>query len=422
MIGLDELDAKTLEKTIKTRLGIDSMNKLYEHIAEGKYDPVNVVQTLFPTSKGSKNPGKKRLWILKACYPPSVSSQISRIIQSSDPKNIAYKNSDDLSCVKARFHLCLNEANTLQTQLLTVLKNDQWNLFNLYSRRKLIGSIFVLLMLWGLDPLAAEYLLSTKLQAVDLIIIRFSIFFIGSAFIFGAHRFYTQRKYKPLKLFQLSLISSGIAMFLTGTLSYFALSYIHSTEYILFIVSGLVLVQCAKALYRHESVALLCSVLALLFLSIGILTSQNSIEPIGILFAFGSSISFAFYSVISAKYQREVQTIQGRYPSYLFLLSAIGFPLSLLFIPFSTIHTLSIETLVLSGMFVLIFTALPYGIYFECMRRLEKPWLDFLLPFVMVWTIMGSMILHQSYSGLLVMPLVSVAILLLWRKRSSFNA
>ncbi len=130
----------------------------------------------------------------------------------------------------------------------------------------------------------------------------------------------------------------------------------------------------------------------------------------GILLAACSSISFAAYSVTSGQYQKGI--VQARYPAFLFWLSVFSIPFILLLLPYVNISELPLSTTLYSALFVLIFSMIPYGLYFECMRSIKSKTLDSALPITLLVVMIGESIVHFSFEPFVAMPLL---LALLWQ-------
>ena len=71
---------------------------------------------------------------------------------------------------------------------------------------------------------------------------------------------------------------------------------------------------------------------------------------------------------------------------------------------------------ILSVLFALVFTFLPYALYFECMQKTNVEILNRLLPFVCIATVLGEMFVTGSAHTLLAAPLIGI---FLWLYRPS---
>ena len=106
-------------------------------------------------------------------------------------------------------------------------------------------------MLWGLDPVFAHELLK-NISVVDLTFVRYSTFLLASIIGYATHTYFSSAKLKPLSPFHPLLLFSGCALFLTGLLTYLTVDTLFATQYILFIIGGLILtVLLRQALLRQ---------------------------------------------------------------------------------------------------------------------------------------------------------------------------
>jgi drug/metabolite transporter (DMT)-like permease len=234
----------------------------------------------------------------------------------------------------------------------------------------IIGLISIIVLLWGLDPVIARTLLSTgKLAATDLTVIRFFTFFIASSVTYGLHMALSRIKAKPISPFKPSFIASAAALFLTAVLSYIALSDISATQYILFIIAGLVITGMIERILEHR--VDLRSMLACVFMAAAIGTSVaiQGYTMLGLLAAAGGSLGFAMYSQLSRRYQETEARIHARYPAFVFWLSLLTLLLTITLVPaMRPLQNIGPVTISFAALFAFVFTFLPYALFFECMR------------------------------------------------------
>lgn len=265
-----------------------------------------------------------------------------------------------------------------------------------FYRASYVGLLLSLIILWGLDPVFSRLLIQTTIAPFPLAFLRFSTAFIAATFSYGIQTVTTQKQLRPLSPLQPSLLLAGVSLCTTGILTYFALSSIPATQYILWIL----LVQLATAALRngksgHISAKLVvsflfaCAALVLSFL-------QYPFMPEGSIMGFAAACSFTFYSQVSERYQLTI--IRARYPAYLFWVSIVALILSMLLIPFFHLPALDVVPLALLACFSLLFSFIPYILYFESMRRMGRSFLDKLLPITCLVTFAAETLITQTFS------------------------
>lgn len=411
-IGLAEMHTDEMLMKLGKNFELKSLEETYRQIAEGKLTPDQAATALFPQKKDEQRAKRMQTWILKVRYPLHLSKQISPIIQSRLSDIFHFKKRDTVAFVKVRYHLTRHEMEMMSTQLSTLLPESDWSFRNVRRDFLLTTSIITLVTLWGLDPVFARLLLQTGITPVDLTLIRFLTFFAIATVFYLLYTQLSSTKFKPIHPFKPSLIASGIALFVTAAFSYLTLTELSATGYIIFIIGALVFGSVAADIRRRKATIYNCISL-LLLLAAGVMTfTAEHATPKILAYASLSAIGFFVYSLASNRYQREVEQIQARYPAYLFWLAVIILPLAFALVPLTHIHELSPSAIASSVLFVTVFSIVPYGIYFECMRRMDVHALIKPLPLVCIGTLLGDLLIHRSYGVLSAAPFLIMSVIL----------
>jgi len=406
-IGLDELAPSVVQGQLHA-LQVTGMSDLLIQIAEGRLDAEHVARSMFRQKLDSS---VRNEWVLTVNATATEDERSERVIRMYPFQKLNYKIQENMSLLKAKYSLTAKEVYQLQNALGTVLKPGQWSLIQSTTQQKLIIAMLSLVILWGLDPVFAHLLLSKEVDAFDLTIVRFITFFLASAAAYFAQRYVFKQKLKPLSPLHPPLILAGISLFITGAFTYITLAQIQATQYIVYIIAGLVLSNLVKN-YRSgkEWVPLAVSFL-LLVAGILTMTYVQNTSYIGSLSAVASSLGFALYTEVSRRYQQEVTTIQARYPAFMFWVSGICLILSMGMIPFLDTTAPSLLQLVQMVAFALIFAVLPYVLFFETSRRTSSRFLDNALPFVFISTILGELVMFGDATSIISAP---VLLIFLW--------
>ncbi len=424
---IEEYNPEKLKNTLKL-IGQNSLEEAYEAIADGHIKPSEVTNILFSKKTNGKK-GEAKLCVIQFRIDLEDIDVIARTIEiykkyGIEMKHIQLRPFSLLNgLVRVRVSLTREEQDAIALDLKNAGTSDI-SIRSAGSAVKRFVFIFVLLMLWGLDPVIAQSLLQGSFSYLDLTFIRVSTFFVASGLIYAGQLLFSKQKLKPLSPLHPALILSALALFCTALFSYIALHQNTATEYIFYILSGIVLATCIeKTLQRKERMSA-CVSLLLIGCAAFFTTIQEHAHVSTILASIGSAFAFTLYSRISKRYQIENAGIQARYPAFLFWLSAIGLILSFGLIPFTHLNTIPTDEMLKGILFILIFSVLPYGLYFESMRQIPANLLDRSIPFVVFFTMIGEMILFRNLSHIIVLPVV---ILFLWneyeinKKRSLSN-
>jgi drug/metabolite transporter (DMT)-like permease len=272
---------------------------------------------------------------------------------------------------------------------------------------KQVFIITLIVILWGLDPVFARQILTGyPISAYDLTAIRFLTLFFTATIGYGIQSLLARKTYKPLSP-RPTLFLSAAALFLTAISTYVALSLIPPTQYILFVIGGVVLSELIR--HRAERTTRwwrLLIALCATIVSLGFLVSTQGHSLTGLLFAALSSFGFALYSRMSGSYQRGV--FHARYPAFLFWLSVLCMPFVFLLLPVTDLRTITFSSVLIAIGFVGVFSILPYGIYYEGMRRFSAGMLDNALPFVLFSTVVGEALSTRFWTPLAIIPLLLV--------------
>ena len=174
-----------------------------------------------------------------------------------------------------------------------------------------------------------------------------------------------------------------------------------------------------KRISQHLPIISSFIALILLIASIAITGYLLKGSLLGWTAAAGSSLAFVLYSEVSRRYQQEKETIHARYPAYLFWISVMCMVPALVALTFTSLFSLSLQTLLMGVAYLLIFSIIPYAIYFECMRRVSSGILEYSLPLVCISAFMAEAFITQSYTQLIAVPVAFVAFVLIWRSEKT---
>lgn len=402
-IDLDEIEP-SLFVTRLQHAGIISQDRLFEEIAEGKIDATETVSMLF--SDFRQNDTGTVTWVLRATVPTSEEERIIRSARVYPAIKISTRTIRDHSRIVIRLTMNQLEADALDTTLHAFLPPDSWSLQRATSTQFFVISVTILLVLWGLDPVVARSLLTHGLTPYDLTFIRAATFFCASSTLYAAQLLFYGKRHKWLSPMNPTLMLSGAAMFTTALLSYLALSMITATAYIFCIIGGLLVVSLLKEVLQPRRWYHTAGALLILGGGVAIGAYVLGYTEYVLLAGIGSGLSFALYSELSKRYQRDGESIRARYPAFLFWMSCIGLALSGTILPLTTFDAVDPLQVATSILFALTFSVLPYSLYFEITRRIDSPLLDRSLPLVTIITITGELLLNNFTTSLLALPMV----------------
>ena len=409
-VGLEEVKSDTLTLAA-ANLGQKNSSALFSSIAEGTVDPTEVALLLLPKGKHKKAVNlRKEKWSLSVTYPLNRNDEITKVLQSFYSQKLNYSvQSGTHGHLRAQYLLSRKQQQEMREILTTMLGNNDWSLKLTSSMTHLKLGLCALLVLWGLDPVIARIILQRGISPADLTLIRFIAIFGVATLVFSIQSLFHEIKLKRLSPLEPSLLLSGIALFCTALFSYLALSIISATQYILFVVAGVMLatfVECILKKHKQRN----CTNIVISFLTvlagIGVLSTLQNFTLQSTLYAIGGSVGFSVYSYASRQFLKEKAMVTARYPAFLFWLSLIGLLLSASLLPHSSPHSLTLEQMAPPILFVLVFSALPYFLFFEILRSTEDSFLDNALPFVCIATAIGETVVTRSVAPLIILPFI----------------
>ncbi|MFH1671132.1 MAG: HD domain-containing protein [Patescibacteria group bacterium] len=408
---IEEFEQQGFQEGLES-LGFASLREAFIALADGHLEPDEIYTAIFEPKK-AKNSQQKKLCTVRYSVPvnsPDTHALLAQIHQDfhAHSKQVHYDKQQPKHIASTKVKVRL----TPEEQKIYVNKLKNAGAFDIQISQinpllKYGTFVVLLIVLWGLDPVFASHLLRGPLSAYDLTFIRFVTFFIVASLLFVMQKLFSTRKLKSISPLNPSLVAASFMLLLTALSSYLTLTFIPPLQYILFIAEGIIFTSLLKHIVSRNAQwwRLFLSFCIIAGYIVALVHLQGS-SLIGLMFAAISSLSFTLYSHVSSQYQ--TGTIQARYPMYLFWLSVIALPFAFLFLPYTNILALPRSELLQGVGFVLAFSILPYGLYYECMRGIKPHLLDNALPFVCLSTIIGEVLTSHSLIPLVALPLLLV--------------
>ncbi|MBI3619132.1 HD domain-containing protein [Candidatus Peregrinibacteria bacterium] len=414
---IEEFQEETLGRKLQPEMGYKSLDEAYRAIADGRLSATEVCEALFQ-KKITTIDARSQQIILQYRMDMNNTDTLRQIHKThrkygNHLAEIRYRwgKNGIRGSIALKGSFSSSEQQSLARELSASGGRDIRIMYP-WERISQIASTILLVILWGLDPVFAHYILTTaRIPIADLTLMRFVLFFFVACCAYGTQKILYPSRFKPLPIFHFSLFLSGIALFCTAFSTYLSLVFLPASIYIIFIIGILVLwniLFMKKQLWKTWSGLLCLGTLGIITIDVLFL---HSWPAIGMLAAIGSGASFALYSRASTLYLEVVGKVRERYPAYLFWVSIICLVLSAFLLPFTDLSALAFYQAVQAIIFSLIFAILPYGIYFELMRRSDNAFLQAILPFVYISTFLGESILQHTIIAIESIPLV---ILFLW--------
>ena len=405
-LRLDEVEPSLLDARMR-RLGLRTQNELFEELAEGKMDAAEAATQVFvDLRKQQRVTSRAASWVLRASVPPELEERVVRTARAYPTLRISTSNAKGKATVNVRLRVNESQANALDASLASFLAPHTWSIRHQTSSRALTIAVGVLISLWGLDPVVARTLLTNGMSPYELTFIRALTFFAASSILYGGQSFLSRGQLKWLSPLNPTLILSGMALFATALCSYLALSGVTATAYILCIIAGLLFATLvheasSRSRWQHTAAALFITCSGILLAAFTLGYTEEAIAA-----GIGSGFGFALYSELSRRYQQEGEIIRARYPAFLFWMSCVGVVLAMCLLPLIDVRSISALHAGMATLFALVFSVLPYSLYFEISRRMETKLLDRSLPLVTIIAVVGEIIFSFSAAPLVVTPVL----------------
>lgn len=389
-VHVDEVSPSLLEDRVRHR-GIDGLHSLFEAVANGKLDPTDIANDLLADfDPHAARRERRRSWIVRARIDTSAADSVLKTLRHFDAERISMSQSNGKTSVIARLNLDRDALSLLEHALASDMDHGEWSLRGARASKLILVATCVLLALWGLDPVMARFLLAS-ISPLDLTVIRATTFFGASAVLFCTQFLRRRGTLKHLSPRNPVLILSGVTLFATALLSYLALATVPATSYILCIVWAVFSMIAIRK--RRENAQWHHFAMAGCIAGIGalVVALSSGANLWTVLAGIGAGIGFVAYSESSSHYQRASESIQLRYPAFLFWMSCVGLLLAGALLPFSTISSVPAASIAVAAAFVIAFSVLPYSLYFEVTRRTDASVLDPLLPLAALVTLLGEL-------------------------------
>ncbi len=411
--GLGELQPQVFGEGLAA-LGLVRLADLFVQLAEGKMTVPQALNLFSPALGGRVHAAK--IWDLSLTVEnEGEAGRWLNWLRSFHPKRLTEQlRGNGGGRFWASLSLTQAEADAMDAHLRSRLTSDRWWLRPRRQQLTLIGTTSVLVTLWGLDPVFGQMLIQHAISVPALTLVRF-VAFIAVALIAQ----FAMERANPGRLMPISPLSppifaSGIALFATTVGTYASLRTINPTGYILMIVAGVLTLATGRALLRRESAWAPAGALAVAITCIVATFTADVPSWFGVAAALLGSGGFAAYSLASQEYQKTV-SIRTRYPSFLLWVAVVAMMCSLSLVPWVPMGSFNGAGLLLATLYVLVFTVLPYILFFEIMRMTQSRLLERLLPLVLVSTVLGDLAVHGNLIPLLALPALGAVTWLLWR-------
>ncbi|MEI8229754.1 MAG: HD domain-containing protein [Candidatus Peregrinibacteria bacterium] len=378
-------------------LGYHSLNRALIAITDGHLSPTDVIARIF-RQKGT-DASSKQLCIVRLTLPTLGPSDIIRHFTFLEKKyglllgdlRVVSPIGREEAQIVLRLPLDQDEQRAIVTELAATGAIDISVTPRNFTQTRAIIVLLTILILWGLDPVFARFLLRMDtLTPIDFTLLRFwSLGLVFSAITLIRRR---HSIIQPIKLLHPLLWLSSVLMMALALTTYLALSMGTATQYeVPMTASGLLIATMALSLRWKKGLllwALFGSALLLLFSS----PTCNTIHAITIMLAFTCFVAFL---IVSNRYMQQ-QMISRRTLEYYTAMLLIGSACSAPLLFFSSPRIFDPLTITEVALFSFIFIGIPYYLYYTVLPRWKT---RSLIPFSFVMlsaTFLGEIALTRS--------------------------
>jgi GTP pyrophosphokinase len=376
---IEEFQPSALVERLKLT-GLHSLSEAYAAIAEGRRTPEEVTESLFarPKQRISREGQTKARAVTFTTNADDIGT-LHSLIDVYEKYNVKLNDirfwrppGGTVRRWRVKFAATLEEQKELVRDLqLKGARDVSVGLSAMYTYRL---AITILIALWGLDPIVAKALLSRGVSPIDLTSLRFALPLLISTSLFLLRtRLPTgESALKRIPLRRTGFVFSAVGIFGTAVFTYLSLRHLSATTYAALITAGTILSYLPHLDFQFrelKSLLFLLSTGALLLSPFPLITFEGlSFLDAGTLWGFGAALSFFLYSLSSTSYQLQ-ESIQRRYFSFIFFISIFALGASLLLYPIFSLQPFQSPLLLPATLFIIIFTVLPYFLYYLIQRK-----------------------------------------------------
>ncbi|MCF7844963.1 MAG: HD domain-containing protein [Kiritimatiellales bacterium] len=393
---IEEFNQKSVEDGLRA-LGYSSLRKAYIAIADGHLEPEEIYISIVEP-KNTKSSQRKIMCVIRYSVPvnnPEIHSKLAEIHHEFgiSSKQVRYKqdHKNPIAFTTVRAHLEI-EQQRIYISKLKAAGATQIKIEHTAPIIKLFFGIGSIILLWGLDPVLARFLiLYDHLTPVDFTLLRiWSLTLILILLTSFGHR---RKILEPLRVWNPLIWSSAILLALVSLTTYAALEEGTATHYEIIMTASVLLGAIA---FRSLSWKKGLPTWILFGLSMILLLQSPAWNMRSGIFMLISLICFTAFLIVSNVYLRQEFIARRRleyYTAMLTICSICTIPL-LAFVspvikdPMTILHVFIFST---------VFIGLPYYLYYEWSPKQKA---NSMIPFASVMltvTFVGEFVMTRQF-------------------------
>ena len=370
---VEEFDTKQW-KHMTQAIGYESVNKMYEAIADGHLDPLDAFSMLFEKgSHGQKNTQNDMSTTI-SFYIEHHETSLEIVLGTCKRYGIGFEDvsyklkSNNTLSFRIQHRLTPKQQNALKSELETI---EAKKIRISIRSPKIIVLTTSVILLWALNPVFAKWLLHEGMTPIALVTIRQLVFFVFTTGLFAVWKYSQESHVGIPKSTRLAMLPA-FGMLALSIFTYNALLAVPASVHLMILRLNVFLLPLIYLARRNGYMPRWSFLLACLF---GLGVSFRIIPPdyqllTGIFFSVLSLISYLFYSLITEDTLQQ-NKIDVRYPALLFQIGLILGGMGLLLIPFQPISILLSPLTLPTIAYVLLCVCLPYACYTAVLKQIQ---------------------------------------------------
>ncbi len=364
---LSELNTAALAQLLEQRGITGDLDKLYAQIAEGRVLPQDVERVLYPVAATVQK--KRSGWKLRCRVLAQDWIHLYEVIRPYDIQRIRIRNDQahNVSTMHMRFRLTAEEAQDLERELRR-MGADILEFRSSSPRIYLLISLIILL--WGLNPVVAKWLMLQDISPLALMSLRSMGFFIFSAILFLA---WSQRRGTFFSPIRGILHIAALPAFAAATLSlttYLSIQLLPPSVHLAVLRLNALLLPAAilqwpqriSHILRWLPLASAAGILLVLF-------TQTTLPTRGIALALVTLLTYILYSHVMERTLHQYN-IEARYPVFLFYVGLILGGIGVLLAPWALKNTSHwLPYLPLLTLYILTCVFIPHVLFHTVLQK-----------------------------------------------------
>lgn len=418
---LEEVDDSHADPLLQ-KLQYDSLDDLYLAISDGRLDPENIYTALLPKKK-SKSGGEKIFTVI--CTVQQTGVHIPTLIDALSKELEDYLISVQYNQKSLVLKANLEIPADAQVNIRQVFEKIGLRSIEIIERSNIQRSLlWLIILLWGVNPVVASWLLYSGMQVRELLIVRFITFGALSALFYFVWSYMKKIQLSPLpRTLWLALLPTAVTIAL-AVFTYLALASTMAPSLHLSILRlNILFIPLIHFLRKRNNDLPVYLLVSVLFVSCIMLLSAHEdglYLSAGALFSFFALVSYVTYSFVIERVMHD-HKIGLRYPALLnasgMLLAAVG----LLLLITTPYVELPLHLVLLAALYTLLCVFIPHACFYALLknqkfRNITDPFL-FEIPIAIAAEIILLSLVQHPITYMLMGLLITCLVAIRWQRQ-----